>query len=138
METNHNLQYVSPNTIIHKSADKSGTQNVKATTADSFAKLYASHSKHATEMKKRNRESVWFMRGLMDEFTHLKNFSVPYDPSLVISVCAKSDGYVPRIGISNLEEIWPGATVKYIDTGHVGAYIWHRKVFRFVNILLAQ
>lgn len=101
----------------------------------SFAKLYASRRKQAIEMKNRNPEAVWFMRRLMDEFTHLKHFSVPCDPSLIISICAKSDGYIPRTGISSLQEIWPQATVKYVDTGHVGAYIWYRRLFRFVLII---
>lgn len=87
-------------------------------------------NQHISEMRKRDKEAVWFMRGMMDEFTHLKNYPVPIDPSLVIAVCAKSDGYVPRVGVSKLDEIWPGSTVKYVDTGHVGAYIWHQKLFR--------
>ncbi|CAH0562177.1 unnamed protein product [Brassicogethes aeneus] len=86
--------------------------------------------KKALEMKKRDKEALWFMRGMMDECTHLKNFSVPVDTSLIISVCANDDGYVPRTGISRLEDIWPGATVKYVESGHVGAYIFHRKLFR--------
>ena len=39
-------------------------------------------------------EAVQFMRGVMDECTHLGNFSIPVDPSLVIIVAAKNDGYV--------------------------------------------
>lgn len=86
----------------------------------------------AAEQKKRDKEAIWFMRGIMDECTHLKNFSVPFDTSLVIAIAAKSDGYVPREGCSDLEEVWPGATVRYIDAGHVSAYIRHQKVFRCV------
>lgn len=37
-------------------------------------------------------EAVQFMRGIMDECTHLGNFSIPVDPSLVIIVAAKNDG----------------------------------------------
>lgn len=84
----------------------------------------------AVEQKKRDTEAIWFMRGIMDECTHLKNFSIPYDTDLVIAICAKADGYVPREGCSNLEEVWPGSTVRYIDAGHVSAYIRHQKVFR--------
>nr|CAH7740148.1 unnamed protein product [Callosobruchus chinensis] len=86
-------------------------------------------SKNIIEMKKRAREALWFMRGMMDECTHLKNFSVPFDTSLIISICANADGYVPRVGISKIEDIWPGATVKYVECGHVGAYLWYRKMF---------
>jgi Alpha/beta hydrolase domain containing 18 len=60
----------------------------------------------------------------------LKNFSVPFDTSLIIAVCAKDDAYVPRAGCSSLEDIWPGAEVRYLDAGHVSAYVLHQKLFR--------
>lgn len=58
------------------------------------------------------KESIQFMRGMMDECTHLKNFSVPYDTSLIIAVCAKDDAYVPREGCSSLADLWPGAEIR--------------------------
>lgn len=70
------------------------------------------------------------MRGIMDECTHLSNFSIPYDTSLIIAVCAKHDAYVPRDDVGTLEEIWPGAEVRYVDAGHVSAYILHQSLFR--------
>lgn len=76
------------------------------------------------------REALQFMRGMMDECTHLKNFSVPKETSLIIAVCAKDDAYVPREGCSGLEEIWPGVEVRYLDAGHVSAYVLHQKLFR--------
>ncbi|XP_034480815.1 protein ABHD18 [Drosophila innubila] len=76
------------------------------------------------------REALQFMRGMMDECTHLKNFSVPFDTSLIIAVCARDDAYVPRDGCSSLEDIWPGAEVRYLDAGHVSAYVLHQKLFR--------
>lgn len=81
-------------------------------------------------VKKRYQEAMWFMRGIMDECTHLKNFSVPFDTSLVIAICANCDAYVPSQGCSKLEEIWPGATIRYVNSGHVGAYIRHLSLFR--------
>ena len=66
----------------------------------------------------------------MDECTHLKNFSIPIDTSLIISVCARDDGYVPRNGVTDLSEIWPGADVRFIDAGHVSAFVLHQKEFR--------
>lgn len=76
------------------------------------------------------REALQFMRGVMDECTHLKNFTVPYDTSLITAVCAKEDAYVPRDGCSSLEDVWPGAQVKYLDAGHVTAYVLHQKLIR--------
>ncbi|KAJ1521080.1 hypothetical protein ONE63_002786 [Megalurothrips usitatus] len=78
----------------------------------------------------RDREAIQFMRGIMDECTHLKNFSVPVDTSLIIAICATEDGYVPRDGVTHLADVWPGAEVRYINTGHVGAYLLHQTAFR--------
>lgn len=83
-----------------------------------------------TKVKWWEREALQFMRGMMDECTHLKNFSVPCDTSLITAICAKDDAYVPRDGCSSLEDIWPGAHVKYLDAGHVSAYVLHQKLFR--------
>lgn len=83
-----------------------------------------------TKIKWWEREALQFMRGMMDECTHLKNFSVPYDTSLITAVCAKDDAYVPREGCSSLEDIWPGSDVKYIDAGHVSAYVLYQKLIR--------
>lgn len=82
------------------------------------------------KMVKKPANAVHFMRGIMDECTHLKNFSVPIDTSLIVAVCAQADGYVPREGCSSLEEVWPGATIHYLNAGHVSAYILYRKFFR--------
>lgn len=83
-----------------------------------------------TKIHWRDRETLQFMRGIMDECTHLSNFSMPFDTSLIIAVCAKHDAYVPRDDVGTLEEIWPGAEVRYVDAGHVSAYILHQSLFR--------
>ncbi|XP_018305563.1 protein ABHD18 isoform X2 [Mycetomoellerius zeteki] len=80
--------------------------------------------------KWREHEALQFMRGIMDECTHLKNFEIPVDTELIIAVCAKNDAYVPRDHCMSLETIWPGAEIRYIDAGHVSAYLLHQKVFR--------
>ncbi|KAL2731450.1 protein ABHD18 isoform X6 [Vespula squamosa] len=83
-----------------------------------------------SDAKWREREALQFMRGIMDECTHLKNFEVPVDTELIIAVCARDDAYVPRDSCMGLEKIWPGAEIRYIDAGHVSAYLLHQKVFR--------
>lgn len=73
-----------------------------------------------------------FMRGVMDECTHLGNFSRPVDTSLVIVVVAKSDAYIPRDHVLSVTDLWPGAEVRYVDTGHIAAYLFKQSVFRSV------
>lgn len=80
--------------------------------------------------RKREYEVLQFMRGIMDECTHLQNFDVPVDTSLIIAICARNDAYVPRDSCTHLSEIWPGAEIRYIDAGHVTAYVLHQGIFR--------
>lgn len=75
-------------------------------------------------------EALQFMRGIMDECTHLGNFSIPVDPSLIIIVAAKNDGYMPRDGIIPLTKLWPGSELRTLETGHVTAYLFNHQVFR--------
>ncbi|XP_030001707.1 protein ABHD18 isoform X1 [Sphaeramia orbicularis] len=77
-----------------------------------------------------HRESISFMKGVMDECTHMANFSVPVDPSLIIVVQAKEDAYIPRAGVLSLQEIWPGCEVRYLSGGHISAYLFKQSVFR--------
>ncbi|XP_037087853.1 protein ABHD18-like [Pollicipes pollicipes] len=85
----------------------------------------ASPSRPATKA-----EAYHFMRGIMDECTHLANFPVPVDPELALIVQARDDAYVPRDGLMSLTELWPGSSVRFIDAGHVGAYLFNQDTFR--------
>jgi len=77
------------------------------------------------------REAVQFMRGIMDECTHLKNYDTPVDPELIIIVAAELDAYMPRDGITALPDIWPGAKIRYIrNSGHIASYLFKQNVFR--------
>ncbi|KAJ4452114.1 hypothetical protein ANN_03631, partial [Periplaneta americana] len=78
----------------------------------------------------REDEALLFMHGIMDECTHLRNFTVPLDTSLIIAICARDDAYVPREGCADLTDIWPGAEVRFLDAGHVSAYLLHKHTFR--------
>lgn len=108
-----------------------------------------------------HRESLDFMKGVMDECTHMANFSgetrlltvkwlterqgqrrmcnircctlclaVPVDPSLIIVVQAKEDAYIPRTGVRSLQEIWPDCEVRYLNGGHISAYLFKQGLFR--------
>ncbi|CAL8356821.1 unnamed protein product [Merluccius merluccius] len=75
-------------------------------------------------------ESLSFMKGVMDECTHMANFSVPVDPSLIIVVQAEEDAYIPRTGVLSLQQIWPGCEVRYLKGGHISAYLFKQNHFR--------
>ncbi|GIY13676.1 hypothetical protein CDAR_199971 [Caerostris darwini] len=75
-------------------------------------------------------EALNFMRGIMDECTHLGNFTPPVDPSLSIVVTAEHDAYVPREGIKSIGDLWEGCDIRYIDAGHITAFLFNHGVFR--------
>ncbi|XP_076446925.1 protein ABHD18-like [Babylonia areolata] len=77
------------------------------------------------------QEAVNFMMGVMDECTHLGNFSVPVDPRLIIIVAAQEDAYIPRRGVIPLTKLWPGSEMRYLaNRGHIAAFLFHNDVFR--------
>lgn len=66
----------------------------------------------------------------MDQCTHLSHFDPPVDPSLIIIVTAMQDGYMPRDRVTSLTDIWPGSEIRYIDQGHVAAFLFKQNEFR--------
>ncbi|XP_012890326.1 PREDICTED: uncharacterized protein C4orf29 homolog [Dipodomys ordii] len=57
-------------------------------------------------------------------------YLVPVDPSLIIVVQAKEDAYIPRTGVRSLQEIWPGCEIRYLEGGHISAYLFKQGLFR--------
>ncbi|XP_048482294.1 protein ABHD18 [Plutella xylostella] len=136
-KTKSEIQVEIPKVIQNVEAKNDGKRkswHVSDLTSDIWMNLpFIKKSEKKIDISKihwRDREALQFMRGIMDECTHLSNFSVPFDTSLIIAVCAKHDAYVPRDDVGTLEEIWPGAEVRYVDAGHVSAYILHQSLFR--------
>nr|CAG4649445.1 EOG090X08BF [Scapholeberis mucronata] len=82
------------------------------------------------EKAQARQQAVEFMRGIMDEFTHIANYSRPVDSSCIVIVTASDDAYVPREGCADLSQLWPGSEIRYVPTGHVAAYLLHHRLFR--------
>ncbi|XP_073497655.1 protein ABHD18 [Phyllobates terribilis] len=108
-------------------SDPKGTYIRRAMTGGLNSQLKSLQAKRSEALQ---RESLLFMKGVMDECTHVANFSVPVDPSLIIVVQAKEDAYVPRVGVRSLQEVWPGCEVRYLDGGHISAYLFKQGLFR--------
>lgn len=76
------------------------------------------------------RNSLELMQLFMDEVSHLLNYEMPYDASLVSVLTASNDAYVLRDGANDYKQVWPGVDVKYLDRGHVSAYLFDQSVYR--------
>ncbi|XP_047511815.1 protein ABHD18 isoform X2 [Pieris napi] len=74
--------------IIDKPKPEKKSWNVSDLTSDLWVNLpFMKSSGKKIDIGKihwRDREALQFMRGIMDECTHLSNFSVPFDTSLII------------------------------------------------------
>ena len=84
---------------------------------------------HADQLAAVKTDALDFMRLIMDECTHLGNFSMPVDTELITIISAQGDGYIPRDCIS-LKEIWPGCEVRDLDAGHVQAFLFSQAEFK--------
>lgn len=115
----------------------SSSVNSSGTNLDSLPRNCITHNSHWKKPDSAkpcrpslHKESISFMKGVMDECTHMANFSVPVDTSLIIVVQAKEDAYIPRTGVLSLQEIWPECEVRYLNGGHISAYLFKQNVFR--------
>jgi hypothetical protein len=89
--------------------------------------------KLSTSTSKRQQqrlEALTFMHAIMDECTHLRNFSIPVDTELVSVVTARDDAYVLRDDVQSMEEVWPGCSVNVTNYGHISAYVLYQVHFR--------
>ena len=77
-----------------------------------------------------NRGTMDFMRHVMDECTHLANFTVPLDTDMIIIPTAIHDLYYPRDNIISLADLWSGCEMRYLNTDHVGGCLFFHKQFR--------
>ncbi|XP_061441051.1 protein ABHD18 isoform X3 [Rhineura floridana] len=118
--------------LLVQEASKMHCINQTFSTSSSSNKDFTNEQKNLISGKsdRLQRESLRFMKGVMDECTHVANFSVPVDPTLIIVVQAKEDAYIPRTGVRSLQEIWPGCEIRYLDGGHISAYLFKQGLFR--------
>ena len=71
-----------------------------------------------------------FMRHVMDECTHLANFTKPLDTELIVLPTATHDLYYPRDNVMSLAELWNGCETRYLNTDHVGGCLFYHPHFR--------
>ncbi|XP_028940328.1 protein ABHD18 isoform X2 [Antrostomus carolinensis] len=132
--TNKSTLSASSERLLIQDAPKMQCINQTFSTSSNNSKDLSSPQGHRINKRRKSdtlqRESLRFMKGVMDECTHVANFSVPVDPSLIIVVQAKEDAYIPRTGVRSLQEIWPGCEIRYLDGGHISAYLFKQGLFR--------
>lgn len=72
--------------------------------------------------------AIALMRELLD-LTDLRRFPPLLRPEAALLVAASRDAYIPPASAAMLHAHWPGSTMRWLRTGHVGAFLFHRRDF---------
>lgn len=67
--------------------------------------------------------------GHLLEVTDLRRMTPPMSAPATILVAAKRDGFVPTASTHLLHQHWPGSELRWVDSGHAGAFLFHRQEF---------
>jgi hypothetical protein len=68
------------------------------------------------------------IRKILDR-TDLTKLPPPRKPEAAFLVAASRDAYIPRSSAARLHSHWSGSAIKWLQTGHVGAFLFHRRHF---------
>ncbi|APR77755.1 Hypothetical protein A7982_03102 [Minicystis rosea] len=74
----------------------------------------------------RARDRIARVFGLAD----LQKHPVPRRPEAALLVAGRRDGYVFATQVDALHARWPGSELRWVDTGHAGALLFHGDVLR--------
>jgi hypothetical protein len=72
--------------------------------------------------------AITLMRELLD-LTDLRRYPPLRRPEAAFLVAASHDAYIPPSSAAMLHAHWPGSTMRWLATGHVGAFLFHRRDF---------
>ncbi|MCX5838195.1 MAG: alpha/beta hydrolase family protein [Deltaproteobacteria bacterium] len=72
--------------------------------------------------------AMMLMRELLD-LTDLRRSPPLRRPEAAFLVAASRDAYIPPASAAMLHAHWPGSTMRWLGTGHVGAFLFHRRDF---------
>ena len=69
------------------------------------------------------------MRDLLT-ITDLRRYAPPRNTRAAVLVSARRDAYIPQWSPAALHEHWPGSTHRWLDAGHVTAFLFKRAAFQ--------
>jgi hypothetical protein len=90
--------------------------------------------KHYLAWEVLNREldgdgrAVDLMRELLG-LTDIRQFPPPKRQEAAFLVAASRDAYIPPASAAMVHAHWPGSTIRWLRSGHVGAFLFHRRDF---------
>jgi len=70
-----------------------------------------------------------YLRQLMDDLTGIYHYPRPPSTRGFIITAAKEDAYIPLEDVELFKSFWPDAEMRYLQTGHIGSFLFHNKDF---------
>jgi hypothetical protein len=77
-----------------------------------------------------NENGAIDLMGELLGITDIRRYPPPIRPEAAFLVAAKKDAYIPVSSARKVHDHWPGSSIQWLNTGHVGAYLCHRNKFR--------
>jgi len=68
------------------------------------------------------------MREILDH-TDIRRLPPLRRPEAAFLVGAQADAYISRESVENVHRHWPGSTLTWVPSGHVGAFLFHRDLW---------
>ncbi|MGV8081818.1 MAG: alpha/beta hydrolase family protein [Syntrophales bacterium] len=68
------------------------------------------------------------MREILDH-TDIRRLQPLRRPEAAFLVGAQADAYISRESVENVHRHWPGSTLTWVPSGHVGAFLFHRDLW---------
>ncbi|MBA4397300.1 MAG: hypothetical protein C0394_07955 [Syntrophus sp. (in: bacteria)] len=69
-----------------------------------------------------------FMSNFLN-LTDIRHYPAPVRPRACFLVAAAKDAYIPPESAMTLHRHWRGSNMRWLDSGHVGAFLFHRRAF---------
>ncbi len=80
---------------------------------------------HEHEGPDEAREFMTELLNIMD----IRRYPPPQAPAAAVLVAARNDAYIPPESAAKLHRHWPGSSLRWLEGGHVGAFLFHREIF---------
>ena len=75
-----------------------------------------------------HEDAQGFMAKLLD-IMDIRRYPPPKAPTAAYLVAASNDAYIPPESAAKLHSHWPGSNLRWLESGHVGAFLFHRGAF---------
>jgi len=70
-----------------------------------------------------------YLEKLMDDVTGIFHYKPPVCTKAAILLAATDDAYVPLEDIQIFKDFWPDAELRYMNSGHIGSFLFGQKEF---------